>query len=608
MLGPFGTQLSFFSVQLLLSAFLSITLGFYFLRTRVGLKAEFFLILLAALWSICYSYEIMSTGLASKLFWAKMQFFGKATVGLGYLYFLKNNYNKGWLRRPVLVFCTLMSAITLVLAFSNEHHGLMWSYVSIDESLAIAPLRFGYGPWHWVFLAYNFVLIMGIAIVTYRMLIGSKQVYRGKVMLLSLCFVAPFFASVIHHLNISPVHLDFSPLLLNISTVVIAATSPFSKYNKEIFNLARSLIFDRMNDAVIMLDEESRVLDLNTVAKNLMGASDVYGKPMSEILPSFRADWDDLWVRYWHTGLGRSEVVLENRVYELSASPILDWRGQIYSQILVLQDISERKKLEDSLRSYSEHLEELVEERTRKLRDAERLAAIGELSAMIGHDLRNPLTGIAGAVYYLKNNLDIGGDNQNLKMIELIEMNIQYSDKIISDLLDYSRNITLDIAKITPAQLVEESLSVVNVPDNVELFVDVLDSVSIWVDIQKMKRVFSNIINNAFEAMPDGGRLTIESTERGENIELSFSDTGKGIPEDVVKKIGSPLFTTKAKGMGLGIAICQRFVRAHNGTIDVSSDVGEGTTFKLTIPIDYSPEEPVEEVPDTVASIEAENQ
>jgi two-component system sporulation sensor kinase C len=107
----------------------------------------------------------------------------------------------------------------------------------------------------------------------------------------------------------------------------------------------------------------------------------------------------------------------------------------------------------------------------------------------------------------------------------------------------------------------------------------------IRVDVEKVRRVFVNLIRNAVEAMPKGGKITIKSRAEGENLEMTFSDTGIGMSKATLEKLWTPLFTTKAKGMGFGLAICKRFVEAHGGSISVKSALGKGTTFTVTIPI-----------------------
>ncbi|MEM3697135.1 MAG: GAF domain-containing protein [Candidatus Bathyarchaeia archaeon] len=255
----------------------------------------------------------------------------------------------------------------------------------------------------------------------------------------------------------------------------------------------------------------------------------------------------------------------------------------------LIESLREARK---QLETYALELEKKVEERTRELKKsqeqllkAQRLAVIGELAGMVGHDLRNPLTSIAGAQYYLKKRLSLEANDRIRDMLDLIERNIAYSNKIINDLLDYSREIELEISESTPKELVKEALRLVEIPKNVQVLDLAKNKPKIRVDTEKIRRVFVNLIRNAVEAMPKGGKITIKSRAVGENLEMIFADTGIGMSKQTLEKLWTPLFTTKAKGMGFGLAICKRFVEAHGGSISVKSALGKGTTFTVTIPI-----------------------
>jgi signal transduction histidine kinase len=220
-----------------------------------------------------------------------------------------------------------------------------------------------------------------------------------------------------------------------------------------------------------------------------------------------------------------------------------------------------------------------------QLLKAERFAAIGEVAAMVGHDLRNPLTGIAGAAYYLKTKLGPKADKKSYEMLELIERDIQYSDKIITDLLDYSREIRLDLEESTPKEVVRRALELAGFPASVSLVDRTFGKPVVRVDVETLVRAFVNIVRNAFDAMPDGGTLVVSSKQLGESVEISFADTGVGMSEDVLERLWTPFFTTKAKGMGLGLSICRRIVEAHNGKVSVRSVEGKGTTFTVILPV-----------------------
>jgi len=202
---------------------------------------------------------------------------------------------------------------------------------------------------------------------------------------------------------------------------------------------------------------------------------------------------------------------------------------------------------------------------------------------MIGHDLRNPLTGIKGAVYYLKKH-ESKMDAKSREMLKIIEDNVTYSNKIINDLTDYSRRIQLEYVDTTPKLLTKEALSLVNIPKNIQLEDLTENATEIAVDVEKMKRVFVNLIKNGVDAMPEGGSLTIKSTKVNDGVEFTFSDTGCGMSKETLNKICTPLFTTKAKGMGFGLPISKRLVEAHGGSLLFESTTGKGTTATIFIP------------------------
>ena len=253
---------------------------------------------------------------------------------------------------------------------------------------------------------------------------------------------------------------------------------------------------------------------------------------------------------------------------EISAGVIRDASGNPIGFVGITKDITERKLMEEALLK------------------SERLATIGEVATMVGHDLRNPLTGIIGAAYYLKKKLGSEIDEKTREILELIEKDIEYSNKIINDLLDYSREIQLELTETNPKKIIEDALVFVEIPENIRLVNLTTGGPRLKVDPQKMERAFTNIIKNSIEAMPEGGELIIASRETNGYLEIVIADTGLGIEKKIMDKIWTPLFTTKAKGLGVGLAICKRIVEAHGGYILVESSLRKGTIFTVKLPIE----------------------
>jgi signal transduction histidine kinase len=245
-------------------------------------------------------------------------------------------------------------------------------------------------------------------------------------------------------------------------------------------------------------------------------------------------------------------------------------------------------------RLYSAFLEELVDERTRELEEAQdnllksqRLAVIGEAAAMVGHDLRNPLQAIVNTLYLAQKKIGSSSNKELRELLDTISEQVEYMNKIVSDLQDYSRTVKPKLVETDLHGLLNETLSAVRVPENVKLSVEIegdMNFPKLMVDAQLMKRVFINLITNAIQAMPQGGQIRVKASEAGGTVSISLHDTGVGISEENLSRMFQPLFTTKAKGQGLGLAVCKRLVEAHEGRITVESAEGRGATFTIEIP------------------------
>jgi two-component system, cell cycle sensor histidine kinase and response regulator CckA len=293
-----------------------------------------------------------------------------------------------------------------------------------------------------------------------------------------------------------------------------------------------------------------------------------HNKPMNEILTELRQG------KHWieevtHYTKDDREIVVQT-----------DWLAILDNNRKVTEILESNVDITAHRRAEEETLRK-AEERYLK---AERLAAIGQLAGMVGHDLRNPLAGIKNAVYVLrKKQGSFIGESGN-DMLNVIDQAVEHADSIILDLLDYSREIHLQVEEYSSKSLINYSVLSLKVPNNIKI-IEKTRNQQVCVDANKMQRVFVNLIKNSFDAMPMGGQLEISSRQDKATFSFIFADAGRGMPEDVIAKIFTPLFTTKAQGMGLGLAICKRFVEAHNGKISVQSIVDKGTTFTVTLPI-----------------------
>jgi signal transduction histidine kinase len=220
------------------------------------------------------------------------------------------------------------------------------------------------------------------------------------------------------------------------------------------------------------------------------------------------------------------------------------------------------------------------------------LANIGATAGMVGHDIRNPLQAITSDLFLAKSDLTDLPDNdqkQNaLESLDEIEKNIDYINKIVADLQDYARPLNPRSQETNIKSLFNEIISKNGIPKNIELTVEAEEKAErIMADPDYLKRIFSNLILNATQAMPNGGKLTIRADVDKEtnDVLVTIKDTGVGIPEDVKPKLFTPMITTKPKGQGFGLAVVKRMTEGLGGMVTFESHEGKGTTFIVRLPL-----------------------
>lgn len=251
----------------------------------------------------------------------------------------------------------------------------------------------------------------------------------------------------------------------------------------------------------------------------------------------------------------------------ISLKPMID-DGHVTEVIGSATDISRLRHMEDMIQS------------------TEKLGVLGELAAGIAHEVRNPLTTLKGFLQLIRND----ADQQNQTYIKLMLEEVDRIEQITNEFMAVAKpqallyrpeNITTIIHQVVALLQPQAILQDVQIKVN-----ETGQTLPVFCEKNHLKQVFMNLMKNAFEAMPNGGTLNITITPQNhEYMNISFNDTGSGIPEDALKKIGEPFFTLKEKGNGLGLMMCKKIIQQHRGQIEVESKLNKGTTFKITLPI-----------------------
>ncbi len=228
-----------------------------------------------------------------------------------------------------------------------------------------------------------------------------------------------------------------------------------------------------------------------------------------------------------------------------TSAPLKNAEGEIIGSVAIFEDITEKRNLEEKLNKHMVHLEKLVLEQVNQLKNAERLSAIGQTAGMIGHDIRNPLQAILGQTFLLRNDVDslpyCKAKESLIESIDGIEENLSYINQIVSDLQDYAQPSKPTLQVIAVGKIVQEVLSNAYIPSTVQVSLSLEDdSLKLNTDPIYIKRILTNLISNAIQALPNGGKISINIKRKENKAFLSIKDSGSGIPIEVKDKIFTP--------------------------------------------------------------------
>jgi two-component system sensor histidine kinase AtoS len=327
-------------------------------------------------------------------------------------------------------------------------------------------------------------------------------------------------------------------------------------------------ILQSVPSGVISVDNSMTIKSINQAAEKILGLNSgnvievnfngIFNAPLLTLISG-------------HENVVRGEyqyTTKDNRNIWLgiSTSQLKNAAGEKIGHIFVFTDLTDIKALQA------------------RMELKERLSQLGEMSAGISHELRNSMSVISGYAKLLSKKVE----EPNKHAVDEILLEIRTMDKIISELLAFAKPSVLSVEQVDLHELVDETIKYAVVDnDRVSLSVDVdVESpAKVNADAVLMKQALTNILINASEAMPKGGTISIRIRRLNNRVKMYIEDSGPGIPEDIREKIFLPFYTTKAEGIGLGLALVQKIIFAHGGTIEVGSNQGGGTSFSITLPV-----------------------
>lgn len=445
-------------------------------------------------------------------------------------------------------------------------------------------------------------------------LVASTMLYRrGGLLVASLCAILyggmvdlQYFGilasggnrdfqgrEVVYNVFLNLVAFFLSAVLSSGLAETLKRTSENLAAKSSAYEVLRNLyenIFHSINTGLLTTDMEGHITSFNLAAEEMTGykATEVIGRL-----------WHDVWalerVRAFYPSNGPSGVVIEEGFSRLRQEMVRRKDGSLITVGITISYLRDDFGVTGGLVASFRNLTQLIAQEERYKR-RERLAEIGEMSARMAHEIRNPLASLSGSMQLLRREVGLSGEN-----LQLMEIAIREADRlnqIITEFLTYARPKPLARGSIAPAGMLDEIILLLKnhrgYHENINILQEFDDrGYCIEGDASLVRQVFWNLALNAMEAMPEGGTLRIEGSiydsqggdERRHSVRISFRDTGVGISEDDMKRIFLPFFTKKETGTGLGLATVYRIMEDHGGSIDVVSRQGQGSCFTVSFPL-----------------------
>jgi len=621
-----------YALVLLIAAAISVMLALYTWRRRPALGATPLTLLMVSVaeWSVGYALELGVPSMAAKVFWAKLEYLGIVMVPVTWLALtLQFTGQEKVLTRRRLALLVVVPLVTLLMAWTNELHGLVWSSIRLVSNGSFPTLFLGHGIWFWVNFAFSYVLLIAGTFLLLRALAYSPQLYHGQVATLLIGALAPWVGNVLYVSGLTP-FLDLTPLCFTVTGLAMAWGLIHFRL-LVIIPMACDVVVKNMSDAVIMMDTQNRIVGLNPTAETITGntASTAIGQPVAQIVPALRA----LLADDDHATGGLSEITLGKedvqRSFDLRHSPVYNRRGRLTGHLAVLRDITRRKQAEDALRRAREDLERRVEDRTAKLASANEAlreeidrrhraeertrklneelelrvkqrtmqlkAANKELEAFaysVSHDLRAPLRSMNGFSEILLEDYSDSLDTEGRDYLRRVRAASQRMAALIDDLLTLSRITRREIHHETVvlsalAHRIAAELQETQVDRDVEFVIE--DGVLAEGDAGLLQVVLQNLMGNSwkFTSKQPHPMIQLGVTENDGERAYFVRDNGAGFDMEYVDKLFGAFqrlhLDEDFAGTGIGLATVQRIIHRHGGRVWAEGEVGQGATFYFTL-------------------------
>jgi signal transduction histidine kinase/ActR/RegA family two-component response regulator len=540
-------------------------------RGAIGYTA---LLLAIALWSAAYAWELAAPDFGEKLLALQIKYIGVTALPVAWIGFVLDFVarERAAVRRATRQMAVVM-ALMLLAAWTNGWHGLFWGRLTLEPSGTLYTFT-GRGPIFYLNIAYTYtVLFAGLAILVTQA-VQSPYLYRKRTFILVTATVIPWLGNVIFISRIEGAGtIDATPFLFT-CTAVMAAVAVFRYRVLDPIPTLLDARIEVIGDGLLIVDRSLRVADLNRAAEAIIGRdrAAAAGEQVERVLPDWPPRID---------GDARKDVTLPSadgaRVYDMRITPIEAGGERLTGYVVLLRDVTEHRRLEEDLRQ------------------AQKMESVGKLAGGIAHDFNNLLTAIIGYAALAEGEVSRGSTLH--EWIEQIRRSGEQAATLTSQLLAFGRRQTLRPVDLDLNAVVDDIQKMLGrlIGEQIELVVELSPALErVRADRSQVEQVLVNLVVNARDAMPRGGRLTIRTQNTDGGAAVSVEDTGEGIAPELLDRIFEPFFTTKplGRGTGLGLATVYGIVKQSGGDVQVESVPARGSRFTVLLPAAASQPQP----------------
>ncbi len=539
------------------------------------------MLLTISIWSFFAGMEIIVQSLEMKMIMIKLQYIGISFFPAFYMISILQYVTSGRLpTKPLIIIFFIIPFLTLIFMLTNEYHELVYQNIFLNKiSDSVAVVGKSRGLWYFVNVAFDYLAVLISTIFLLHFIYNSRRLYKLQAFSLLIGSFLPWIPNIIYLIR-GGNDFDFTPFFFILSVIIFA--NAFFRFRLfDIIPAARKIFLDYINDGIIILDKEQRIIDINLAAQKIFGMEKNIGFSIYNLLGNFPEI--ELFIKE-AAFTKEIEFKYGEKYFDLFMSPIVDKNNSIVGVILHFRDVTFRVSTQLALKKREEELSELN-------------ATKDKLFSIIAHDLKNPFMAIIGFTEILENEIHKLSEEEKDDILKHLKEATSNTYKMLDNLLRWSQiqtgRIIFEPENILLNNIIDEVITNLSYQSSIKK-ISILNKLDlpyyVYGDKTLLNIIFTNLISNAIKFTISGGSVKIYVSVNDDSINIFVEDSGIGMNSEELEKLFelnknySKHGTSGEKGTGLGLLIVKEFIAMHKGQLKAESTPMTGTKFNISLP------------------------